>query len=132
MLETAGRVAASVRGLPRRRVFFAEWIEPPFCAGHWLPEMIELAGGVDVLGRAGEPSHATTWDEVRALGPELVVFGPCGFGVEEAARRSAGIELSCPSVAVDGDAYFSRPAPRLADGIQQLADLFHAPRPQHV
>ena len=132
MLARAQRIAASVRGLPKRRVFFAEWIEPPFCAGHWLPEMIELAGGVDVLGRAGEPSHETTWEDVLALEPELVVFGPCGFGVDEAARRSAGVELPCPSVAVDGDAYFSRPAPRLAEGIEQLAELFHGPRPRHV
>jgi iron complex transport system substrate-binding protein len=114
-----------VRGLPRRRVFFAEWIDPPFCAGHWLPEMIELAGGEDVLGRAGQPSRSTSWDEVFALAPELVVVGPCGFGVEEAAARAAALDLPCRAVAVDGDAYYSRPAPRLASGVQQLAHLFH-------
>ena len=117
--------AASVRGLPRRRVFFAEWIDPPFCAGHWLPEMIELAGGSDVLGRAGEPSYPTTWDDVIACKPELVVIAPCGFGAEDAADRAADLQLPCPAVAVDGDSYYSRPAPRLADGVRQLAHLFH-------
>ena len=125
MLSTAEEVASAVRGLPRPRVFFAEWLEPPFCAGHWLPEMIELAGGVDVLGRPGEPSHQTTWETVFALEPEMVVAGPCGFGVEDAAARAEGIEWPCPAVAVDGDGYYSRPAPRLADGVRQLAHLLH-------
>lgn len=125
MLGTAEEVASAVRGLPRPRVFFAEWLEPPFCAGHWLPEMIELAGGVDVLGRPGEPSHQTTWETVFALEPEMVVAGPCGFGVEDAAARAEGIEWPCPAVAVDGDGYYSRPAPRLADGVRQLAHLLH-------
>ena len=125
MEDEIERAAASVCGLERRRIFFAEWIDPPFCAGHWLPEMIELAGGEDVLGRAGEPSRATSWDEVLALDPELVIVGPCGFGVEEAAARAADLELPCPAVAVDGDAYYSRPAPRLAAGVRQLAHLLH-------
>ena len=125
MLDTVERVASAVRGLPPPRVFFAEWLEPPFCAGHWLPEMIERAGGVDVLGRPGEPSHATTWETVFALDPQLIIVGPCGFGVEDAAARADGIEWPCPAVAVDGDGYYSRPAPRLADGVRQLAYLFH-------
>jgi iron complex transport system substrate-binding protein len=125
MLEEVEQAAAPVRRLARRRVFFAEWIDPPFCAGHWLPEMIELAGGEDVLGRPGESSRPTSWDEVLALEPELVVVGPCGFGVEEAAARAAGLDLPCPAVAVDGDAYYSRPAPRLAAGVRQLAHLLH-------
>jgi iron complex transport system substrate-binding protein len=125
MWETIDATAAAVRGLPRRRVFLAEWLEPPFCAGHWLPEMIELAGGVDVLGRAGEPSYATTWETVIAADPELIVLAPCGFSAEEAAERAAELEFRCPAVAVDGDSYYSRPAPRLADGVRQLAHLFH-------
>jgi iron complex transport system substrate-binding protein len=125
MVETAEEVAATVRGLRRPRVFFAEWLEPPFCPGHWLPEMIELAGGVCVLGRTGESSHQTTWEAVQALEPDLVVVGPCGFGVEEAAARTEGIAWPCPAVAVDGDGYYSRPAPRLAEGLRQLAYLFH-------
>jgi iron complex transport system substrate-binding protein len=125
MLDTVERVPAAVREKPPVRVFFAEWLEPPFCAGHWLPEMIQLAGGADVLGRPGRPSHATTWQTVFALEPELVVVGPCGFGAEDAAARAAAIDWPCPAVAVDGDAYYSRPAPRLADGFRQLAHLFH-------
>jgi iron complex transport system substrate-binding protein len=125
MLDEIEDAATAVRGLEPRRVFFAEWIDPPFCCGHWLPEMIELAGGEDVLGRAGEPSRRTSWEEVLALEPELVIVGPCGFGVEEAAARAVGLELPCPAVAVDGDAYYSRPAPRLAVGIRQLAHLLH-------
>lgn len=125
MHEAAGQVTSAVSGLPARRVFFAEWLEPPFCAGHWLPEMIEFAGGTDVMGLAGRPSRSTTWAEVLALRPELVIVGPCGFGVEEAARRAASLEWPCAAVAVDGDAYYSRPGPRLADGVRQLAHLIH-------
>ena len=122
---TIDTTAAAVHGLPLRRVFFAEWIDPPFCAGHWLPEMIGLAGGADVLGTTGEPSHTTTWDEVAALEPELIVIGPCGFDADGAAARAAGLDLPCRAVAVDSDSYYSRPSPRLADGVRQLAHLFH-------
>jgi iron complex transport system substrate-binding protein len=125
MRETIAEAAASVRGLTPIRVFFAEWIDPPFCAGHWLPEMIALAGGVDVLGRAGQPSRSTTWEEALAQEPELVIVGPCGFDADEAATRARGLELPVPAVAVDGDSYYSRPAPRLADGVRQLAHLLH-------
>jgi iron complex transport system substrate-binding protein len=122
MIEDA---SAAVRGRDRRRVFFAEWLDPPFCAGHWLPEMIERAGGRDVLGKAGTPSRSVSWQEALSHDPELVVLGPCGFGAEEAAARAAGLELPCPATVVDGDSYYSRPGPRLADGVRQLAHLFH-------
>ncbi len=125
MWQTIAEVEQAVAGLPRRRIFLAEWIDPPFCAGHWLPEMIERAGGRDVIGQAGAPSHTTTWDEVAARDPELVVIAPCGFGVEEAAARSGDLSLNCPTYAVDGDSYYSRPAPRLADGVRQLGHLMH-------
>jgi iron complex transport system substrate-binding protein len=128
MLGEVADVAAEVRGARRVRLFFAEWIDPPFCAGHWLPEMIDLAGGDDVMGRRGEPSHATRWEDVLSLRPELVVVAPCGFDAEEAATRAAGLELPCRAVAVDGDAYYSRPAPRLAAGVRQLAHLMHPER----
>jgi iron complex transport system substrate-binding protein len=125
MRAAIAETAASVEGLARRRVFFAEWIDPPFCAGHWLPEMIEVAGGRDVLGRAGEPSHRTTWEYVLSLRPELILVGPCGFGIEEAYRRAADLQLPCRALVVDGDAYYSRPGPRLGDGVRQLAWLCH-------
>jgi iron complex transport system substrate-binding protein len=110
-------------------VFVAEWIDPPFVPGHWLPEMIEAAGGEGILGEPGRPSHPTTWDAVGAAGPELLVIAPCGFGAEEAARRSAGAVFGRDGfariVAVDGDGYYSRPGPRLADGVRQLGHLLH-------
>lgn len=118
-------VGAAVQGLPRRRVFVAEWIDPPFSAGHWLPEMVEIAGGRDVLGRAGEPSRETSWEAVLDAGPELVVVAACGFGARESADRASHLRLPAPTVAVDGDGYYSRPAPRLADGVRQLAHLLH-------
>jgi iron complex transport system substrate-binding protein len=126
MNRSIEETAESVRGRVPRRVFFAEWLDPPFCAGHWVPEMVALAGGRDVIGVAGKPSRSVTWEEVIELDPELVVLGPCGFGAQEAAERAAGLEFACPAVVVDGDSYFSRPAPRLADGVRQLAHLFHA------
>ena len=95
--------------------------------------MIELAGGSDILGKAGRPSYPTTWDEVIAREPELVVIAPCGFDAETAADRTPDLDLPCPAVAVDSDSYYSRPAPRLADGVRQLAHLFHpdaAPDPR--
>jgi iron complex transport system substrate-binding protein len=125
MARTIEHTAETVRECAPRRVFFAEWLEPPFCAGHWVPEMIELAAGRDVIAVSGTPSRSVTWPDVMELDPELVVLGPCGFGAEEAAERAAGLDFSCPAVAVDGDGYFSRPAPRLADGVRQLAHLFH-------
>jgi iron complex transport system substrate-binding protein len=125
MRETIAEVAACVADLPRRRIFFAEWIQPPFTAGHWLPEMIELAGGEDVLGLAGHPSRETSWDEVRVLDPDLVIVGPCGFDERVAAARTASLRLPFPAVAVDGDSYYSRPSPRLAEGVRQLAYLLH-------
>jgi iron complex transport system substrate-binding protein len=122
---------AAVNGLARRPVFVAEWLEPPFAAGHWLPEMVEAAGGVDVLGRPGEPSFATSWEVVRRLEPELVVLAPCGFDVERTSTAASEVDVSdlgCPVVAVDANANYSRPAPRVADGVSQLAHLLHPER----
>jgi iron complex transport system substrate-binding protein len=118
-------VRRAVDGLPRPRVFVAEWIEPPFCAGHWVPEMVEIAGGREVLGVAGQPSYSTTWERVIEAAPDLIVIAPCGFDADAAAARAAGADLRARVVAVDADSYFSRPAPRLADGVRQLAHLLH-------
>jgi iron complex transport system substrate-binding protein len=87
--------------------------------------MVEAAGGVDVMGVHAKPSFATTWDEAMAHDPELVVIAPCGFLAQEAAERAADLRLPCRVVAVDADSYFSRPAPRLADGVLQLGHLLH-------
>ncbi len=125
MRRTIASAAAAVEGRTPRRVFLAEWHDPPFAAGHWLPEMVELAGGTDVLGAAGMPSRPVTWHDVREAGPELVVLAPCGFDAERALRESAAVEVGCDVVCVDANAYYSRPAPRLAQGVAQLAHLLH-------
>jgi len=108
-----------------RPVFLAEWLDPPFAAGHWVPEMVALAGGRDVLGRPGAPSYPTSWETVAGLKPELVVAAPCGFDHERAAREAHLPALNCRAVAVDSNAYYARPAPRIADGVAQLAFLIH-------
>jgi iron complex transport system substrate-binding protein len=122
---TIDTVRRQTAGLPRKRVFVAEWLDPPFAAGHWVPEMIAAAGGEEVLGRAGQPSFATTWEKVQEAAPELVVVAPCGFDAARAAREAAGLELPADAVAVDADTYYSRPAPSVANGIRQLAFLLH-------
>jgi iron complex transport system substrate-binding protein len=126
--EMWGKIRAverAVAGCGRPRVFLAEWIDPPFCGGHWIPEMIEFAGGVSVLGGTGQPSYRVAWPEVLEQEPELIVIAPCGFHVEEAAERAAALHLPCRVVAVDADSFYSRPAPRLADGVCQLGHLIH-------
>jgi iron complex transport system substrate-binding protein len=118
-------VRACVADAPSRSVFVAEWLEPPYAAGHWIPEMVAIAGGRDVLGHAGAPSYPTSWETVREAQPELVVVAPCGFDHTRAAREATLPPLACRAVAVDSNAYYARPAPRLADGIAQLAFLIH-------
>jgi iron complex transport system substrate-binding protein len=119
-------VHQAVRGLARPRVFVAEWLDPPFAAGHWVPEMVERAGGDEVLGRTRERSFPTTWEAVAAAAPQLIVLAPCGFDVERTVAESGGVPaLGARVVAVDGDAAYSRPGPRVAEGVAQLAHLMH-------
>jgi iron complex transport system substrate-binding protein len=126
MLERIAEVRRAVAARPRPRVFVAEWLDPPFAAGHWVPEMVEAAGGTEVLGAAGKPSVPVSWKEVAAASPELVVAAPCGYTAERAAAEAADApDLGCPVVAVHADAFYSRPAPRIAEGIAQLAHLMH-------
>ena len=125
MMRRIARVHQAVKDLKRPRVFVAEWIDPPFACGHWIPEMVEAAGGEEVLGQAGARSVQTTWDEIRAARPELVIAAPCGFDEERSAKEAAGIDVGCPVVAVDADRYFVRPAPSLARGVEILARIFH-------
>jgi len=117
--------AASVAGAEPVPAFVAEWLDPPFAAGHWLPEMVAAAGGADLLGKAGQPSFPTTWDEVFAAGPEVIVAAACGFDAARIAGEAAGMEFPCRTVAGDANARYSRPAPRLAEGVEQLAHLLH-------
>jgi iron complex transport system substrate-binding protein len=125
MREAIAATKAGVAELPRRRIFVAEWLDPPFASGHWVPEMVEAAGGEEVLGRPGEASFSTSWEAVRAAEPELVVVAPCGFDARRAAQEAAGLDLPAPAVAVDANAYYSRPSPRVVDGVRQLAYLLH-------
>lgn len=123
--ERLERVRERTRGKPRRRVTFLEWTDPPFCAGHWVPEMIEIAGGEDRLGRPGADSVRISWNEVRAFAPEAVIVAPCGYGLAEATRLAAAMpEISGARVVpVDANAYFARPGPRYAEGVEVLAGV---------
>jgi iron complex transport system substrate-binding protein len=115
-----------VRGLRQPRVFVAEWLDPPFAAGHWVPEMVTLAGGEEVLGRARERSFPTTWEAVASAAPQLLVLAPCGFDLERTVSEAGGVPaMGARVVAVDGDAAYSRPGPRVAEGVAQLAHLMH-------
>ena len=131
------RVEETVAGLPRPRVGSIEWLDPPFSAGHWVPEMVRIAGGEELFARAGKPSERLTWEEVFEAAPEVLVLMPCGFGtgraVEEARRVLPGLSgwKDLPAVedgrvwAVDANSYFSRPAPRLVEGVEILARILH-------
>jgi iron complex transport system substrate-binding protein len=119
------QVRRAVAGRPRPRVFVAEWMDPPYGSGHWLPEMVECAGAENVMSRPGEFSFATTWEDVLAEAPDLVVMAACGFDLAQARERTSGLRLPVRTVVVDGDAHFSRPAPRILDGVRQLAHLVH-------
>ena len=124
-------VREAVAGRARPTVLALEWLDPPFTGGHWVPEMIEIAGGSDLVGRAGQKSAECEWEGLNGLNPDLTVVMPCGYYVEEAATqarqhmdriRSTGAERV---VAVDAAASFSRPGPRLVDGIELLGHLLH-------
>jgi iron complex transport system substrate-binding protein len=130
--ERIDRVRLATRQVTRRpRVAALEWLDPPFAAGHWTPQLIEYAGGEDVLGSPGEHSEERTWDEVRASRPDVVVVMPCGFDAELAYReaemhRDELVSLGAGEVvAVNAAAYFSRPGPRLVDGLELMARILH-------
>ncbi|MCW3047030.1 MAG: cobalamin-binding protein [Solirubrobacterales bacterium] len=128
------RVRVAVKGAERVPVVAIEWFDPVFIAGHWTPQLIALAGGVDVLGFPGEHSEQATWETIAAASPRVVVCMPCGYDAprshQEAvahseALRTVGAERI---VAVDASAYFSRPGPRLVDGLELLAHILHPER----
>jgi iron complex transport system substrate-binding protein len=125
------RVRLAVRGVRRRAVAALEWLDPVFAAGHWTPQLIEYAGGSDVLGFPGEHSRQIDWEMVAASEPEVMIVMPCGYDAPRAlaeARTYADrlAELGASAVvAVDAAAYFSRPGPRLIDGLELLAHILH-------
>ncbi len=145
--ERASTLVASLRkriesvrvtsvGLARKRVFCVEWYDPLFAPGHWVPEMVEIAGGFEVAGMAGERSRRASWDDIVARDPEVLVLIPCGFGVERAVR-DAHLLTRLPGwgglsavrtgqvYAADGSSYYSRPGPRLVDGLELLSRIIH-------
>ena len=125
------RIRLAVRGARRPRVVALEWLDPPYAAGHWTPQLIEYAGGEDVLGFAGERSEEQSWELIAAAEPDLVIVMPCGFDAEIAHReaemhREQLVALGAGQViAVDAASYFSRPGPRIVDGLELLAHLIH-------
>lgn len=129
------RVKLAVRGQPRPRVAALEWLNPVFLAGHWTPQLIELAGGEDVLGLPGEPSQIVSWEELAATQPDVLLVMPCGYDEQRAHAEAVthASELARLSakriVAVNASAYFSRPGPRLVEGLEILAHILH---PQQV
>jgi iron complex transport system substrate-binding protein len=128
------RIRLAVREAARPRVVALEWLDPVFVAGHWTPQLIELAGGSDVLGLPGEPSESLAWETVAAAEPEIAIVMPCGYDAPRAqleAASHAGQLANLGSkhiVAVDASAYFSRPGPRLVEGLELLAHILHPDR----
>jgi iron complex transport system substrate-binding protein len=128
------RVRVAVKGGPRPTVAAIEWFDPVFTAGHWTPQVIELAGGIDILGFAGEHSEQTTWGAVAAAQPEVVVCMPCGYDAQRSLQEAQTFSDQLRAVgagravAVDAAAYFSRPGPRLVDGLELLAHVLHPDR----
>ena len=133
------RVRLAVRGAGERpRVAALEWLDPLFVAGHWTPQLIELAGGEDVLGLPGEPSREISWEELEGTRPEIALAIPCGYGADRARAEAEPFAERLHAagaarvVAVDASSYFSRPGPRLVDGLELLAHVLHpdlAPEP---
>jgi iron complex transport system substrate-binding protein len=129
--ERIDRVRAAVGAQPRPRVVALEWLDPVYVAGHWTPQLIALAGGADVLGLPGEPSRSVPWETVAGAQPEVVIVMPCGYDAPRAHAEASAFagELARLNagrvVAVDAAAYFSRPGPRLTDGVELLAHILH-------
>ncbi|WP_406832134.1 cobalamin-binding protein [Pedococcus sp. KACC 23699] len=132
--ERLAAVQDSVWGADRPRALVLEWTDPAFAPGHWVPEMVTVAGGTNALGDAGEKSVRVTWDAVRDSAPEVIVCAPCGYDLEgsttlaQAAIASGELPNGIPVWAVDANASFARPGPRLVDGVEALAGILHPDR----
>jgi iron complex transport system substrate-binding protein len=137
--ERIARVRDAVAGAPRPRVLAIEWLDPPFAPGHWVPEMIEVAGGADLAGSHGGHSRQVDWSDLAGLDPDVLLIMPCGYGLDasiaDADRHAAELRrvgaralAEGRAFAVDGSAYFNRSGPRVVDGIEILAGLLHPDR----
>ncbi|MFG1659679.1 ABC transporter substrate-binding protein [Micromonospora chersina] len=121
-------VRAAVAGRTRRRVAVVEWVDPPFGAGHWIPDLVEAAGGEPVATHPGARSTPTTWAALRAARPEVVLVAPCGFHLDGAAAQAAGVAARFPGAevwALDADGLIVRAGPRLVDGAEAIAAILH-------
>ena len=138
-LEVAAVEQAVAELAPRPKVLCLEWFDPPYMGGHWVPEMVRLAGGIEVLGREGEPSFPVPWRDALSAQPEIVILMSCGYNLERNINVWRSTKLppgwnEIPAVrndhiyAVDANAYFSRPGPRLTEGVALLAALLHPTR----
>ncbi|MGH7180907.1 MAG: cobalamin-binding protein [Nitrospiraceae bacterium] len=137
LIERLDALHTRVRGVSHRpRVVCIEWLAPLYIAGHWVPEMVQIAGGQDVLSEPGSPSRVVTWDDVLAATPEILIIMPCGFSVErthyelcqlmqQPGQWRLSSDLAQHTFLVDASSYFSRPGPRLIDGIELLEALLH-------
>ena len=131
-----GRVAAAVAGRRRPSVAVIEWTDPPFTAGHWIPDLVSAAGGRPVAGHPGARSQETTWAEVGAAAPELIIVAPCGYHLDGAIEQAQAAARALPGVpvwAIDADGIVVRPGPRLVDGAEAIAAILHpdaVPAPQ--
>jgi iron complex transport system substrate-binding protein len=136
MRDRIEKVRDTAKRVPTVSVFALEWSDPPFAAGHWVPDMIEIVGATPVLAEKGQPSRDVAWHEVRVAGPEVAVFMPCGYYLEEAEEEADSFLhqadfADTPAVrngnvfAVDATSYFSRPGPRIVDGLEILAWAVH-------
>jgi iron complex transport system substrate-binding protein len=126
--ERLAAVAARVAGRPRPRVAVVEWVDPPFAAGHWIPDLVSAAGGEPVAARPGKRSSPLTWPEVAAAGPDLVIVAPCGYRLAGTVSQAAAVAVALPGVpvwAIDADSLVVRPGPRLVDGVEAVAAILH-------
>ena len=126
--DRLGVVAAAVAGRPRPRVAVVEWVDPPFTAGHWVPDLVSAAGGEPVAARPAERSVQSTWDEFRGARPDVVLVSPCGFHLNGAAEQAMMVARHLPGLpvwAIDGDGLVVRPGPRLVDGVETIAAVLH-------
>src|SRR5207249_10560163 len=136
MRDRIARVRDTAKRVPTVSVFALEWSDPPFAAGHWIPDTIEIVGGTPVLAEKGQPSREVAWHEVRLAAPEVAVFMPCGYYLEEAEEEAERFLHQADladtpaarngnAFAVDATSYFSRPGPRIVDGLEILAWIVH-------
>lgn len=134
-------VACRIDSLPRIPTVLLEWLAPLYSAGHWCPELVELAGGIELLGHAGVRSRAVAWEELQQVNPSQLIIACCGFSLDRANQdlphllKHAGFrDLACAReggvALVDGNAWFSRPGPRLIDGLETLVEMLHPQLPR--